>query len=121
METPESLSAYPEGSLRLAFLDLTPDRCWEFDAPQDQLIQPGQVAAAASFIRTIHLKPTPVTLIIHCEVGENRSAAVALVASAFAGVELRRDTRHANPYVAALLAQEMGVQANLVSADNPPD
>ena len=85
--------------LRLSFFDAIP-------ADEYQPMLPGlfnrQTAREISdFVAEIHAAPFEMTVMVHCEYGVSRSAAVALFVEAYSGapLEAREFTYEANPWV----------------------
>lgn len=103
-EPPWCLHEYSE-FLRVEFLDLEPDICERHKISPDKLFNEYQAREIVSFVRAMHNHDRPVDLIVHCEAGVSRSAAVALYAAAIAGLDLpeHRDASGANLWVLAAL------------------
>ena len=108
--------------LRLAFFDAVP-------ADEYQPIIPGlfdhhMAARISAFIAELHAAPFEITLMVHCEYGVSRSAAVALFAEALTGAPLdaREFTYEANQWVIDQLQQrhpglDVDVPSPLVSRE----
>lgn len=89
--------------LRLSFFDAVPAD--EFQPPL-----PGQFDRATArriddFVRELQAAPFAMSVMVHCEYGVSRSAAVALFVEAVSGapLEAREFTYEANPWVLATL------------------
>lgn len=94
-------------SLRVQFLDLEPEVCQKHGMDQGLCMSTGQARAIAGFISEACLGGGELTLIIHCEAGASRSAAVALAAAAFAGLPAPEKASGANLHVLNLLQGEL--------------
>lgn len=95
-ETPAILARYGEGqTLRLQFLDGDP-----VSLPGTQVITLEQAQAIRDFVHALHASDWGRRLVVHCEGGACRSAAIALYAQAITGCALNeREARYANVYV----------------------
>lgn len=110
---PSSLASYPE-HLRLQFLDIRFDDCREWDVGWDYLFTIAQAEQAAEFLRRVHGSVAPLSLIVHCEAGVSRSAAIALAAQAFARCDaLVRDACCANTHVVNLMREALQVDIRI--------
>lgn len=123
--TPAVLSAYGVRVLRVQFLDIEPEVCWKHGIDIDKCLTQRQTEAIAGFLRAIHLLEERIDLVVHCEAGVSRSAAVALTAAAYAKCGRReRDASFANTHVVRLLGDELGVNVTIpppmeIGADSP--
>ncbi len=91
--------------LRLAFFDAVPAD--EYMPSIPGLFDHHMAAQISAFIEELHAAPFEITLMVHCEYGVSRSAAVALFAEAFTGAPLdaREFTYEANQWVIDQLQQ----------------
>ena len=85
--------------LRLSFYDAVPAD--EFMPACPGLFDHHMAARISTFIGELHAAPFEISLMVHCEYGISRSAAVALFASALTGapLEAREFTYEANQWV----------------------
>ncbi len=85
--------------LRLSFYDAVPAD--EFMPACPGLFDHHMAARISTFISELHAAPFEISLMVHCEYGISRSAAVALFASALTGapLEAREFTYEANQWV----------------------
>lgn len=86
--------------LRLAFYDAQPAD--EFlPAPMPGLFDHRMARQISQFIAELHTAPFEISVMVHCEFGVSRSAAVALFVEAYTGAPLtaREFTYEANPWV----------------------
>ena len=85
--------------LRLSFYDAVPAD--EFMPACPGLFDHHMAARISTFIGELHAAPFEISLMVHCEYGISRSAAVALFAAALTGapLEAREFTYEANPWV----------------------
>lgn len=105
-------------ALRLQFLDVEPEECRKHDIPHEKTFQSKQAMKVAAFIRTLHDLPDKIDVVVHCEAGISRSAAVASAVEAYSRCDRKeRDACYANKHVVRLLENELGVQ---ISIPNPP-
>ncbi|WP_153146026.1 hypothetical protein [Dechloromonas sp. H13] len=105
--TPEaSLDAGFSDVLRLAFFDALPADEY-LPAPLPGLFDHQMARQIGDFVRELHAAPADVSLVVHCEYGVSRSAAVALFAAAHAGAPLaaREFAYDANHWVVELLSR----------------
>ena len=91
--------------LRLAFFDAVPADEYQPSIPG--LFDHRMAAQISAFIAELHAAPFEITLMVHCEYGVSRSAAVALFAEALTGapLEAREFTYEANQWVIDRLQQ----------------
>lgn len=120
----------PEASLDAGFIDVL--RLAFFDAvPADEYLPaplPGMfdhlmARQIGDFVRELQAAPTTVTLLVHCEYGVSRSAAVALFAAAFARAPLaaREFAYDANQWVVQQLSRqhpELSIEIPVEDGDN---
>lgn len=92
--------------LRLAFFDAVPADEY-LPAPLPGLFDHRMAAQISAFIEELHAAPFEMSLMVHCEYGVSRSAAVALYAEALTGapLEAREFTYEANQWVVDQLLQ----------------
>lgn len=85
--------------LRLAFFDAQPAD--PFTPPLPGLFDRRLAERIVRFIKELHRAPFEISLLVHCEYGVSRSAAVALFAEAYtkAPLEARQFAYEANPWV----------------------
>jgi len=108
--TPAVLDGYGEKALRVQFLDVEPEDSWKHGFDIRHCLTPEQAEQIAVFLRRIHASEDRIDLIVHCEAGVSRSAAVALAAVAYTGCGRReRDASCANTHVTRLLGDALGV------------
>lgn len=93
--------------LRLSFYDAEPADEY-LPAPVDGLFDYLMARKIDQFVRQLHADPADISLMVHCEYGVSRSAAVALFAEAYAKAPLdaREFTYDANPWVVSSLLRE---------------
>ena len=108
--------------LRLAFFDAVPADEYQPSIPG--LFDRDMAAQISAFIAELHAAPFEITLMVHCEYGVSRSAAVALFAEALTGAPLdaREFTYEANQWVIDQLQQrhpglDVDVPSPLVSRE----
>lgn len=96
-------------ALRIEFLDMTPEELAEYGMPADCLIAESEVAQILAFIEGLMRADDRYRLVVHCNKGYSRSAAVALVVHAMTGCEFPRrlDAYDANTYVLQLASQQL--------------
>lgn len=112
-ETPRILEDY-EDSVRLRFLDLEPKECWKHGLDPAACMTVTQAEELANFIQCNHAQKEAISVVVHCEAGVSRSAAVALTIATYAGLALiNRHPSFANPHVVQLLADELGVPVSI--------
>lgn len=102
--------------LRLAFFDAVPAD--EYMPSIPGLFDHHMAARISAFIEELHAAPFEITLMVHCEYGVSRSAAVALFAEALTGapLEAREFTYEANQWVIDQLQQRHpGLEVDLPS------
>lgn len=102
---------------RLAFFDAIPADEY-LPAPLPGLFDHHMAAQISAFIEELHAAPFEISLMVHCEYGVSRSAAVALFASALTGapLEAREFTYEANQWVLdQLLLRHPGLDADIPS------
>ncbi len=92
--------------LRLAFFDAIPADEY-LPAPLPGLFDHRMAAQISAFVEELHAAPFEMSLMVHCEYGVSRSAAVALFAEALTGapLEAREFTYEANQWVVDQLLQ----------------
>lgn len=109
-ETPVQLSGYSH-ALRLQFLDIEPDDCWKMGLEWYELFTLDHAVKVAQFLRGLHTSPEAVRLVVHCEAGVSRSAAIALAAQAYASTDKpARDASQANPHVVRLMTEVLQIE-----------
>lgn len=86
--------------LRLAFYDAVPADEY-LPAPIPGMFDHLMARRISNFVREIHATPRNTSVIVHCEYGVSRSAAVALFVEAFSGAKLtaREFASEANQWV----------------------
>ena len=89
--------------LRLSFFDAVPAD--EYMPALPGLFDHRMAAQIGTFVEELHAAPFEISLMVHCEYGVSRSAAVALFAEALTGAPLdaREFTYEANQWVIDLL------------------
>ena len=105
--TPEaSLDSGFIAVLRLAFYDAVPADDY-LPAPLPGLFDRIMVRQIGDFVRELHATDADISLMVHCEYGVSRSAAVALFAAAYSGAPLaaRAFAFDANHWVVELLSR----------------
>lgn len=109
-EMPPSNLARFSNFLRLEFLDLTPECLAKYDAPEEALCQPAQVAAVLSLVERLHAAPELYKLVVHCRMGLSRSPAFALMVHAVTGCSFprREDSGFANRHVLKMAMAQIG-------------
>lgn len=98
--------------LRLSFFDAVPAD--PFVPPPPGMFDRAMAGRISTFIGELHAAPYETALLVHCEWGISRSAAVALFAEALTGapLEAREYTGDANPWVLEqLLQRHPGLEA----------
>ena len=92
--------------LRLAFFDAVPADEY-LPAALPGLFDHCMARQIGDFVRELHAAPADVSLLVHCEYGVSRSAAVALFAAAHTGAPLaaREFAYDANHWVIELLSR----------------
>ena len=92
--------------LRLAFYDAVPADDY-LPAPLPGMFDYRMARQIGDFVRELHAMPDEISLVVHCEHGVSRSAAVALFAAAYARAALaaREFAGDANQWVVDLLAR----------------
>ena len=124
-ETPAILAEYGGRALRAQFHDIEPGNCRKYGFDIHHCLSIELADQIAGFLRTIHASENKLDLIVHCEAGVSRSAAVALAAAAYAKCGRReRDASCANNHVARLLGDALGVRVSIpqpleIGADSP--
>ena len=104
--TPEaSLDPDFAALLRLSFYDAMPADEY-LPAPLPGLFNHLMARQIDNFVHELHVQPDPISLIVHCEYGVSRSAAVALFVADYAGAPLvaRAFACDANHWVVHLLS-----------------
>jgi predicted protein tyrosine phosphatase len=105
--TPEAkLDPLFQHVLRLSFFDALPADEY-LPAPMPGLFDHRVAAQIRDFIQALHAAPFEISLMVHCEYGVSRSAAVALYAEAYTGAPLRARefTYEANQWVVDQLSR----------------
>ncbi len=100
--------------LRLSFFDAIPAD--EYMPALPGLFDHHMAAHICTFIEELHAAPFEISLMVHCEYGVSRSAAVALFAEALTGapLEAREFTYEANQWVIDLLeAHHQGLSVDI--------
>jgi predicted protein tyrosine phosphatase len=102
--------------LRLSFYDAIPAD--EYTPPSPGLFDHHVAERIDTFVSALHSAPFEISVMVHCEYGISRSAAVALFIETLAGAPLnaREFTYEANPWVLAqllLLQPELQVDVPL--------
>lgn len=108
--------------LRLSFFDAIPAD--EFQPPLPGLFDRNMARQIDDFVREIDAAPFAMSLMVHCEYGVSRSAAVALFVEAVTGapLEARAFTYEANPWVLdTLQARRPDIQLEAPSARDVDD
>lgn len=119
--SPEAnLHAHFQHVLRLAFYDAVPADEY-LPAPMPGLFDYLMARRITQFVEELHAAPDEVSLLVHCEYGVSRSAAVALFVEACSGAPLisREFTGEANQWVVdqlALLRPDLDIDIPPVSA-----
>jgi predicted protein tyrosine phosphatase len=121
--TPEAkLDARFRHILRLSFFDAIPAD--PFMPPLPGLFERKHAQRIDRFVRELHEAPFDISVMVHCEYGVSRSAAVALFVEAFSGapLEAREFTYEANPWVIdQLLELHPELHVDIPSADEAHD
>lgn len=93
--------------LRLSFFDAMPADEY-LPAPLPGLFDRAMARRIGDFVHELQAAPFEISVMVHCEYGVSRSAAVALFVEAFSGAPLaaREFTYEANPWVVERLAQQ---------------
>lgn len=105
--------------LRLSFFDAVPAD--EFQPPLPGLFSRAMATQISDFVREIQEAPFALSVMVHCEYGVSRSAAVALFVEAYTGAPLaaREFTYEANPWVVdTLLAQHPQLNIDIPRPDD---
>ena len=100
--------------LRLSFFDAVPAD--EFMPSLPGLFDRHMAGQICTFLEELHAAPFEISLMVHCEYGISRSAAVALFAEALTGapLEAREFTYEANQWVIDQLeARQPGLSVNV--------
>jgi len=108
--------------LRLSFFDAVPAD--EFQPPLPGLFSREMARQIDDFVGEIQAAPFEMSVMVHCEYGVSRSAAVALFVEAASGapLEAREFTYEANPWVVdTLLAQHPGLNIDIPVPDAARD
>jgi predicted protein tyrosine phosphatase len=109
--------------LRLSFYDAVPGD--EFiPIPIPGCFDGSMAKDIHTYVRTLHDATHTCRLIVHCEEGVSRSAAVALFAAELTGAQLpdREKAFRANPWVADLLAAQVrGMEIDIPSPPRPEE
>lgn len=92
--------------LRLSFYDAVPADEY-LPAPIPGLFDQRMARQIGNFVEELHAAPFAISMMVHCEYGVSRSAAVALFVEAFAGapLEAREFTHEANHWVVDRLSR----------------
>lgn len=121
--TPEaSLDGGFTDVLRLAFFDAVPADEY-LPAPFPGMFDHLMARQIGDFVRELHAAPADVALMVHCEYGVSRSAAVALFAAAYTGAPLaaREFAYDANHWVVQQLSRqhpELSIEIPVEDGDN---
>ncbi|PKO37073.1 MAG: hypothetical protein CVU33_14905 [Betaproteobacteria bacterium HGW-Betaproteobacteria-6] len=101
-----NLHAHFEHILRLAFYDAVPADEY-LPAPLPGLFDYRMARQISTFVHDLHHSPDDISVLVHCEYGVSRSAAVALFVEAYSGAPLisREFSGEANQWVVNQLAQ----------------
>lgn len=124
-DAPPVLGQYGDRALRVQFLDIEPEDNWKHGIDIRHCLTLEQAEQIAAFLRRIHESEDRIDLVVHCEAGVSRSAAVALAAVAYARCGRReRDASFANTHVTRLLEDALGVNVIIpppleIGADSP--
>jgi len=105
--TPEAkLDPQFQHVLRLSFYDAEPADEY-LPAPIPGLFDHVMADKVGDFVQHLHTSPSELSVMVHCEYGVSRSAAVALFVEAYSGAPLaaREFAYEANPWVLDRLAQ----------------
>jgi predicted protein tyrosine phosphatase len=105
--TPEAkLDTLFQHVLRLSFYDAEPADEY-LPAPIPGLFDHVMAHAIVDFVQSLHAAPFEISVMVHCEYGISRSAAVALFVEAYSGSPLkaREFAYEANPWVIDRLLQ----------------
>lgn len=108
--------------LRLSFFDAVPAD--EFQPSLPGLFNRQMAQQIGNFVREIQEAPFEMSMMVHCEYGVSRSAAVALFVEAVSGapLEAREFTYEANPWVVdTLQAQHPGLTIDIPLPDAARD
>lgn len=86
--------------LRLSFYDAVPADEY-LPAPFPGMFDYAMARQISHFVSTLHATPAEISMLVHCEYGVSRSAAVALFVEAYSGAPLaaREFTHEANQWV----------------------
>ncbi len=106
--TPEArLDPQFKDVLRLSFYDAQPADEY-LPAPMPGLFDYLMARRIGNFVHQLHASPEALSVMVHCEYGVSRSAAVALFVEAYAGAPLnaREFAYEANPWVIDRLQQQ---------------
>ncbi|MGE5469227.1 MAG: hypothetical protein ACM3X0_00380 [Bacteroidota bacterium] len=92
--------------LRLSFYDAVPADEY-LPAPMPGMFNYPMARRISSFVSELHAAPFTISMMVHCEYGVSRSAAVALFVEAYSGAPLaaREFTHEANQWVIDQLLQ----------------
>lgn len=92
--------------LRLSFFDAQPADDY-LPAPLPGLFDHRLARRIGDFVGELHAAPFSISMMVHCEYGVSRSAAVALFVEAWTGapLEAREFTYEANPWVVEQFSQ----------------
>ena len=104
--------------LRLSFFDAVPAD--EYQPALPGLFDRNMARSISGFVEELHAAPFEMTVMVHCEYGVSRSAAVALFVEAFSGapLEAREFTYEANPWVLdTLLALHPALSVDVPTPD----
>jgi predicted protein tyrosine phosphatase len=103
---PANLHAQFEHILRLAFYDAVPADEY-LPAPMPGMFDYRMARQISTFVQDLHNAPDPISVLVHCEYGVSRSAAVALFVEAYSGAPLisREFSGEANQWVVNQLSQ----------------
>jgi len=108
--------------LRLSFFDAIPAD--PFMPPLPGLFERKHAQRIDRFVKELHEAPFDISVMVHCEYGVSRSAAIALFVEAFSGAPLdaREFTYEANPWVIdQLLELHPDLQIDVPNASDAHD
>lgn len=101
-----ALAAWFRKVLRLSFYDAVPGDDF-IPVPVPGCFDHRMARQIIDFIDELHAAPATLKLVVHCEQGISRSAAIALFSAAYSGAQLhnREGAHGANPWVLEQLCQ----------------
>lgn len=107
--------------LRLSFFDALPGEEY-LPSPVDGLFDQFMARQIGDFVHKLHTVPNDISIMVHCEFGVSRSAAIALFVEAYAGAKLpaRERACQANRWVLeGMLRQHPELQIDIPEWDCP--